>query len=54
MNNDHMANEYSRSYKNTYAETIGSNTLVFTFISCMQYTHSLLNKIGMQTNIQIP
>lgn len=49
-----MANEYSRSYKNTYAETIGSNTLVFTFISCMQYTHSLLNKTGMQTNIQTP
>lgn len=32
----------------------GSNTLVFTFISRMQFIHSLLNKVGMQTNIHIP
>jgi hypothetical protein len=49
----HVANEHSRSYKITYIHTKGRNTLVFTFISHMQFTHSLLNKTRMQTNIQI-
>lgn len=54
MNNYHVANEYSHSYKKkTYTQTIRQQYISI-YIYFMYAVYTRFNKIGMQTNIQIP